>query len=83
MSDPIPVSVPDKAAFQAQYLRNSRDNRIYKVLEVGVAGVTVKEAEAFGGQVYGEEMCLTWRLVKAIYVLMVHAADIDTKGQDR
>lgn len=79
MTDPILASVEDKTAFEHQYLRNSRDNRIYKVLAVGTAGVTVMEAEGYGGNVYGEEICLTWRLVKAIYVIMVHVAEIDTK----
>ena len=78
--DPILAAVEDLETLKGQYLRNSRDKLIYQIIDVGDAGVTVLRAEGYGGQTSGNEILLTWRLVKAIYVIMVHAGEIDSKG---
>lgn len=74
------VRVEAPSGFKGQYLRNMRDNQIYFCTDVGSDGVTVHQAEGFGGSWGGPEILLTWRLVKARYALMVHVADIETKG---
>lgn len=80
MTETILAVVEDRDKLKGQYLRNTRDQRIYLIADVGREGVTVFEAETFGGQGSGDEILLTWRLVKRIYAIMVHAGEIDAKG---
>ena len=79
MTDHILAGVQDAATLKHQYIRNTRDARIYKVTDVGTLGVTVYEADEYAGKTYGPEILLTWRAFKHIYAIMVHAAEIDTK----
>ncbi len=78
----IPAKVEHAEDLKGQYIKNSRDQRVYKVMDVGEQGLTLFEAEGFGGQTFGDEILLTWRAFKAIYLIMVHLADIDTKPGD-
>lgn len=80
MSSELPVKVENLADLSGQYLKNTRDDRVYKITDVGREGVTVYEAHGYGGETGGPEITLTWRLVKTIYVLLVHAAEIDVKA---
>jgi hypothetical protein len=75
-----PVHVPDRNALKGQYIRNNRDNTIYRIADVGKRGITAYEASGFEGPTSGPEVLITWRAMRKIYHLMVHAADIDTKG---
>lgn len=81
MTDTVLAGVEDLDTLKGQYLRNTRDRRIYQITDVGREGVTVFEVERFGDQAYpyGDEILLTWRLVKRLYAIMVHAGEIDTK----
>jgi hypothetical protein len=73
----VPVWVEAGTGFKKQYLRNMKDDQIYYCTDVGSDGVTVHQAEGFGGSWGGPEILLTWRLVKARYALMVHVSDIE------
>lgn len=75
-----PVVVEDLQSLKGQYLRNTRDQGMYKVLEVGRQGVTAYQVTHYGGDPFGPEILITWRAVKAIYAIMVHAGEIDEKA---
>lgn len=78
--DARPVEVQDRRQLIGQYIRQRKTQEIYRITDVGDAGVTCYRAEGFGGAWGGEEHMLTWRLFTAMYRIMVHVADIDVKG---
>jgi len=73
----IQAVVEDTRRLRGNYIRNMRDDRIYKIIDTGPQGVTVRRARDFGGEVGGPEVLITWRAVKALYSIMVHVCDID------
>ena len=74
-----PAMVEDLRSFKGQYLRHMREQTVWKVVDVGREGVTVYQVTHYGGDELGPETTLTWNLVKAMYAIMVHAGEIDTK----
>ena len=76
-----PVVVQHPTALKGLYLRHTRDQTVWKVTDVGREGLTVYQADCYGGETYGAETLLTWRLAKKIYAVMVHVAEIDAKEQ--
>lgn len=74
-----PVVVQHPNALKGQYMRNTRDQTVWKVTDVGREGLTVYQVACYGGDTFGPETTLTWRLAKKIYAVMVHVAEIDAK----
>lgn len=73
------VVVEDVEALKGQYLRHSRESTVWKIVAVGREGVTTFQVEHYGGDTFGPETCITWRCFTALYLIMVHAGEIDVK----
>lgn len=78
--DAHPVEVQDRKALIGQYIRQRKTGEIFKILDVGDEGLTVYQAEGFGGGTGGPEILLTWKAFTWMYRIMVHISDIDVKG---
>ena len=76
----LPVTIEDRAALKGQYIRHRDTDKIYKITEVGEAGVTAYIADGFGGPAGGEQYLITWNSLKYKHLIMVHVADVETKG---
>ena len=75
------VVVEDVDCLKGQYLRHKREGTVWKVVDVGRQGVTVYQAEHYGGETGGPETAITWRCFAALYLIMVHAGEIDVQGE--
>ncbi len=74
--------VEDRAALKGQYIRHNDNGEVYKIVDVGLAGVTCYRADGFGGPAGGEEYMITWSSLKYKHKILVHVADIETKPGD-
>lgn len=77
--DQKPVIIEDPAALVGQYIRHRRSLDIFKITEIGQAGVTAYQAEGFGGPTGGPEILITWKSLKYMHLIMVHVADVNVK----
>lgn len=75
----VPVRMESATSFKGQYLRHMRTDEIFYCTDAGREGITVYQAEGFGGAWGGDEILITWRAIQPLYAIMVHVADIDTK----
>jgi len=75
----VPVIVEDRKVFKGQYLRHMRTDEIFYCTDIGRDGITCYQAEGFSGQWGGPQIFITWKAVKALYSIMVHVCDIETK----
>ncbi len=82
MTDKIALRVEDFAALKNKYFRHNDSGEIYKIAEVGDAGVTAYRAEGFGGPAGGEQYLITWNSLRYKHRVMVHAMDVDAKPGD-
>lgn len=77
--DKLVANIQDLESFKGQYLRHTREQTVWKVIDVGRKGVTTFQVTHYGGETFGAETLITWRAVQAIYAIMVHAGEIDVK----
>ncbi len=82
MTDKIALRVEELTAMKKQYIRHNDSGEIYKIADVGEAGVTCYRADGFGGPAGGEQYLITWNSLKYKHRFMVHAADVDAKPGD-
>lgn len=78
-SNNIQAVIDDCKKFVGQYIKNTRDDKIYVVVDAGTEGVTAHPTSGIGGHAEGPPVTITWRAVKKLYVLLVHLTDIDLK----
>ena len=73
------VVVEDVDCLKGQYLRHRREGTVWKITDVGREGVTTYQAEGYGLDPFGPETLITWRCFAALYLIMVHAGEIDVQ----
>lgn len=78
----MPARFDDYTKMKGLYIRHNDSAEIYKITEVGSAGVTCYRADGFGGSTGGEQYLITWNSLKYKHTFMVHVADVETKPGD-
>lgn len=76
------AKVEDRAALKGQYIRHVDSGDVFKIHDVGLAGVTCYQAEGFLGPTGGQEFLITWSSLKYKHKILVHVADVKTKPGD-
>jgi len=76
MSDTIPAHVQDLSKLKGQWFRSIHSDKIYQVITVGTAGVSLKYAGHYGSPGVGQTYIRPFDVLRDEFNIMVSPSEI-------